>query len=92
MSENFDKSVSGSSLRKRAGHSPITLIPPMEFPNGHEVDQPYRGTVGAPSMDQQYQSGRARLEESRDEQFDHAAGIVARVVVSTNAEVADAMH
>jgi hypothetical protein len=32
------------------------------------------------------------LEESRDEQRDHATGIVVRVVVGTNAEVADAMH
>ena len=32
------------------------------------------------------------MEESRDEQLDHAAGIVARVVVSANAEVADAIH
>jgi hypothetical protein len=37
-------------------------------------------------------SGRARVEESRDEQLDHAAGIVARVSVGTNAEVADATH
>src|SRR5260221_4988572 len=37
-------------------------------------------------------SGRARLEESRDEQLDHAAGIVARVEVSANAEAADATH
>ena len=37
-------------------------------------------------------SGRARLQESRDEQRDHAAGIVVRVVVRTNAEVADAVH
>ena len=35
-------------------------------------------------------SGRARLEESRDEQLDHAAGIVARVVAGANAEAADA--
>jgi hypothetical protein len=32
------------------------------------------------------------LEESRDEQLDHAAGIVARVVVGANAEAADATH
>jgi hypothetical protein len=32
------------------------------------------------------------LAESRDEQFDHATGIVARVVASTNAEVANAIH
>ena len=32
------------------------------------------------------------MEESRDEQLDHAAGIVARVVVGANAEVADATH
>jgi Alpha/beta hydrolase family len=32
------------------------------------------------------------LEESRDEQLDHAAGIVARIVVVANAEVADATH
>ncbi len=30
----------------------------MEFPNLHEVDQPYRGTAGAPSMNQQYQVER----------------------------------
>ncbi len=29
-----------------------------EFRHGHEVDQPYRGTTGAPSMDQQYQVER----------------------------------
>jgi hypothetical protein len=32
------------------------------------------------------------LEESREEQLDHAAGIIARVEVSANAEVADATH
>lgn len=32
------------------------------------------------------------MEKSRDEQIDHAAGVVARVVVGTNAEVADATH
>ena len=37
-------------------------------------------------------SDRARLEESRDEQLNHAAGIVARIIVGTNAEVADAVH
>jgi len=32
------------------------------------------------------------LEESRDEQLDHAAGIVARIIVDTDAEVADATY
>ena len=32
------------------------------------------------------------MEESRDEELDHAAGIVARVVVGANAEVADTIH
>ena len=36
-------------------------------------------------------SGRAQAE-SRHEQLDHAAGIVARVVIGTNAEVANAIH
>src|SRR5215471_1317565 len=37
-------------------------------------------------------SGRARLAETRDEQIDHAAGMVARVGVGANAEAADATH
>ncbi len=32
------------------------------------------------------------MEESRDEELDHAAGIVARVEVSANAEAADTTH
>ena len=37
-------------------------------------------------------SGRARLEKSRKEQLDHAARIVARVLIGTHAEVAYAIH
>src|SRR5258706_15724674 len=44
------------------------------------------------SLDGAAVSGQARLEESRDEQIDHAAGIGARVVVGANAEAADATH
>jgi hypothetical protein len=32
------------------------------------------------------------LEESRNEELDHAPSIVTRIVVGTNAEVADAIH
>ena len=32
------------------------------------------------------------MEESRDEQLDHTAGIVARIIVDTDAEVADATY
>ena len=51
-----------------------------------------KATLACSTIYRSVVSGRARLEESRDEQRDHTASIVVRVVVGTNAEVADATH
>ncbi len=54
---NQDTSVSDllSCLREDS-LTDVAKISLTEFPHVHEVDQPYRGTTGAPSMKQQYRS------------------------------------